>query len=324
MNNTQSNFFLKNGYVIIEEVIPSDLCSNILNYTNEFISKNYINNMSHMKISSNIKVNLPNNKKFMNLLNYLTNNNISNNQRYQVGQLFFSQYSDNNIDGEKWHIDGVLEYKSLNQELGYTCVFAFTDIDQESGTFIAPDSIKLISNFLNEYKESVHPEFFLEFGLLTNYFYKKCKENIIQLKLKKGDMLIMHPFLLHSKCSNLSKNTPLRIVSNFHIKIKNGMNLNGNSLVEKFTKSILKINNIELKDKKYSTSFYIQRTNEEDKIFYFEYIKPILKKLFELNIIIDKNNLTWSNNYINKEDEDIIDNKNIDLYIKYRGSWKKY
>ena len=329
MNTDQIDFFMKNGYVIINQVISCNLCENILNYSKKYLNKNNIENINHIKIPNIIKLDLHNNKKFMNLLNYLVDNKISNKQKYDLQSGYFiSKYSDKNIDtNEKWHIDGITEYKSLNQELAYTCVFSFTDIEQESGTFIAPDSIKLISNLLNDYKESIHPELFFEFGLLSNYIYERCKKNIIQLKLKKGDLLVMHPFLLHSKCTNLSKNNPLRIISNFHLQIKDGMKLDGNSLVEKFTKSILNNNNnIEIKNKKYNTQFYIHsRSKEEDKIFYFKYIKPTLKKLFKLNIIIEKkNNLYWSNNYTNIEDEDIIDNLNIDLYEKYRKTWMKH
>ena len=300
------NFFKKNGYMIVNNFIEKSFCDKIINEYKKKCQKKF----SHVKISLEKGYNLKNNKKFYQLLKQLTLNRISENQKFNTGNIYFISNKNDKFEnkGQKWHIDG-WSFKSFNQELAYTCVVSYTDIEQSSGTFLALDSIKLISNILEEFNDEMNPELFLEYGLLTKYVLNNCK-NIKQIKINKGDMLIMHPFLLHSKSNNHSDK--VRIIQNFHIKIKKGMNLNNNSLVEETTKLILnspeKIKQI-IPQKKYKS--WISRKN--DKEYYYNKIKPICVK---------QNEKFMSNDY--NINEDIIDNYNINLYSIYRKTWKTH
>ena len=184
---------------------------------------------------------------------------------------------------------------------------------------MALDSVKLICNILKNYNE-INPELFLQFGLLTKYVLDRCK-NIIQIKLKKGDLLIMHPFLLHSRCNNFYDN--IRIIKNFSIRINNGMNLNNNSLVETKTKMILNSNNLKILPK-LNTKYIIRwnkRNNYDNKKYYYKNIKPILVSLYKKNIVLKQNKKYMCNDY--SVNENIIDKYNINLYKLYKEKLNK-
>lgn len=315
MNSEQKNFFMKNGYCIINNFIETNFCDSIYKECQEKIKIT----KSNTTITLSKECNLKNNKKFLEILNDLTLNRISKNQKINLGNTYIISSKTNTLDkGYIWHIDGY-QYKSLNQEESYTCVIAFSDIEENSGTFLALDSVKLICNILKNYNE-INPELFLQFGLLTKYVLDRCK-NIIQIKLKKGDLLIMHPFLLHSRCNNFYDN--IRIIKNFSIRINNGMNLNNNSLVETKTKMILNSNNLKILPK-LNTKYIIRwnkRNNYDNKKYYYKNIKPILVSLYKKNIVLKQNKKYMCNDY--SVNENIIDKYNINLYKLYKEKLNK-
>ena len=140
-------------------------------------------------------------------MNFIANTKKSNRI---LNRSCISSFKTNN-NSIHWHIDG-WEHHSLNQPLHCTCVIAYSDIN--NGTYVAPESIKLLTRLFYENKFKFHAETVMDFSPLTNYIINKCND-IRQIKLKKGDMLIMHPFLLHS--GNNNKFSSIRLLTNFHL-----------------------------------------------------------------------------------------------------------
>ena len=104
-----------------------------------------------------------------------------------------------------WHKDGWHFRHFLDSpEQGLLVVPLFTDILPESGgTFIAPDSIKVVANRLINLPQGLHPDSVQGAGYLIPGMVEQCSE-FEELIGEAGDMVILHPFMLHRVSVNPS------------------------------------------------------------------------------------------------------------------------
>jgi len=142
-------------------------------------------------------------------------------------------------DGRKlwdWHVDGDFFVHFLDsREQGLLVVPLFSDIvEGAGGTMIAPESIGVIARYLRDHPEGVQPAFgggrwFIEQA-------HTCKE-FVEVTGKAGDVVLMHPFMLHSASRNFLR-TP-RVITNPRVGLKRpftyGKDGSALSLVERKT-----------------------------------------------------------------------------------------
>lgn len=119
-----------------------------------------------------------------------------------------------------WHKDGDFFWHFLDSpEQGLLVIVIWRDMEhQGGGTFLAPDSIKPIAEYLNANRQGIHP-FENEFSNLIH----DCND-LRELTGKAGDVVIMHPYMLHASSQNHSGKA--RFITNPPVSLKEPMNFN--------------------------------------------------------------------------------------------------
>ncbi|HET6486126.1 MAG TPA: phytanoyl-CoA dioxygenase family protein [Spirochaetia bacterium] len=117
-----------------------------------------------------------------------------------------------------WHKDGSYFRHFLDsREQSLLTVVLWSDVQpQGGGTFIAPDSVRIVARYLYEHPEGVEPN---GFGRLID----QCKE-FVEISGPTGTFAILHPFMLHASSRNHSGRP--RFMSNPPIILKDHQNLN--------------------------------------------------------------------------------------------------
>ena len=81
-------------------------------------------------------------------------------------------------------------------EQGLLVVPLFNDILPQSGaTHIATDSIGVVSRFLGNHPEGLHPDGVQGSGYLIPSLIEQCSE-FEELTGEAGDVIVMHPFMM--------------------------------------------------------------------------------------------------------------------------------
>ena len=119
-----------------------------------------------------------------------------------------------------WHKDGSYFRHFLDsREQSLLTIVLWSDmLHQGGGTFIAPDSVRVVARHLYEHPEGVDPGDF-NFQKLVG----RCTQ-FEEMTGKAGDFVILHPFMLHASSQNVIGKP--RIMSNPPIVLKEPMNLN--------------------------------------------------------------------------------------------------
>jgi hypothetical protein len=119
-----------------------------------------------------------------------------------------------------WHKDGDFFWHFLDSpEQGLLVIVVWRDIvPKGGGTFIAADSVKPIAEYLNAHREGIHP-FENEFGNLITE-----SQDFREVTAKAGDVIIMHPYMLHASSQNHSGKA--RFITNPPVALKEPMNFN--------------------------------------------------------------------------------------------------
>ena len=117
-----------------------------------------------------------------------------------------------------WHKDGDFFRHFLDSpEQGLLTIITWSDIYPKSGgTFVACDSVQHVARRLYE-----HPE-----GLLPGGFgglIEKC-EDFVEITGRAGDVVLLHPFILHAASQNPSGRA--RFITNPPVHLKEPMNFN--------------------------------------------------------------------------------------------------
>ena len=119
-----------------------------------------------------------------------------------------------------WHADGshFRHFLDSRDEALLTIVLWSDMLHQGGGTFIAPDSVRVLARYLYEHPEGVRPEDF-DFQELVS----RCTQ-FEEVTGKAGDFLILHPFMLHASSQNTIGKP--RFMSNPPIVLKEPMQFN--------------------------------------------------------------------------------------------------
>ena len=117
-----------------------------------------------------------------------------------------------------WHKDGDFFRHFLDSpEQGLLTIVIWSDIKPQSGgTFVACDSVPVVARHLLTHPEGLLPG---QFGSLID----QCSD-FIELTGEAGDVVILHPFVLHAASNNPSGRA--RFITNPPIALKEPMNFN--------------------------------------------------------------------------------------------------
>jgi hypothetical protein len=266
INKKDKDFFLENGYLHFKKILPQDYVQSVQNEGLSILKKNGIVDFSREIDNAFLRLNFGNDKKFFG--NYASFPKNKFNNIFEICSHIFGDISfdisglDNRIfcglknrskDQEKrvktsyWHIDGWNNYHFLNvQSNAMPILFSFSDNIESGGTMVIPTSIKFVCEFMFNNPHGLHPDSMGGYSHIVPFILERCgDEEIHQLKIEQGDVIFMHPFMLHKSSINIS-NTP-KMVNNNHPQLREPIKLNrqqGNySLIER---SI--IQNLELFD----------------------------------------------------------------------------
>ncbi|NRA36687.1 MAG: phytanoyl-CoA dioxygenase family protein [Planctomycetes bacterium] len=117
-----------------------------------------------------------------------------------------------------WHKDGDFFRHFLDSpEQALLTIIVFSDIESKGGgTFIAADSIKPIAEYLLAHPEGCRPNDFMSDRIID-----RCSD-FREVTAKAGDVILMHPFMLHTSSFNHSQNA--RLIINPCCSFKEPMN----------------------------------------------------------------------------------------------------
>ena len=118
-----------------------------------------------------------------------------------------------------WHKDGDFFRHFLDSpEQGLLTIVVWSDIAPKSGgTFVACDSVKHVAQHLYNHPEGLLP------GQGFGQLYEKC-EDFVEITGNAGDVVLLHPFILHSASRNPSGRA--RFITNPPVALKEPMNFN--------------------------------------------------------------------------------------------------
>ena len=146
-------------------------------------------------------------------------------------------------DSGGWHADGDF-FRHFLDSPEQSCLIGsyYTDVGHQGGaTLISPGSHQVVAKFLAEHPEGVLPDFVGE-----NRLIEKCHQ-FLELTASAGDIVIMHPFMLHSSSQN--KNGQVRLMNNNNLGLKHNLNFNrpdqAYSLVESAILNALHLQNLD-------------------------------------------------------------------------------
>jgi hypothetical protein len=122
------------------------------------------------------------------------------------------------VEAGGWHKDGSFFRHFLDsREQGLLTIVYWSDVGpQGGGTFIAPDSIRIVARYLADHPEGVD-------GHSCGALIAQCHE-FVEVTGETGDFIILHPFMLHASSNNHSGK--VRFMTNPPVVLKEPMNLN--------------------------------------------------------------------------------------------------
>jgi hypothetical protein len=116
-----------------------------------------------------------------------------------------------------WHKDGDFFRHFLDSpEQGLLTIVLWTDMyHQGGGTYIAADSVPVVARYLAE-----HPEGVLSTDFDFPALIRQC-QNLIELTGNAGDVVLMHPYMLHGTSQNVIRHG--RLITNPPIALREPM-----------------------------------------------------------------------------------------------------
>ncbi len=137
------------------------------------------------------------------------------------------------VEAGGWHKDGSFFRHFLDsREQGLLTIVYWSDVVHKGGgTFVAPDSIKVVADYL-----AAHPEG-VDDGDAFGKLIEQCRD-FEEITGETGDFIILHPFMLHASSNNHSGR--VRFMTNPPVVLREPMNLNREnpdefSLIERAT-----------------------------------------------------------------------------------------
>lgn len=227
--NKYINNYEKNGYVILKNIIPKNECKIL--YRNIIHKKLKYKKTKYKNIKETIIFNNKNlysspfskNSKYYKW-KYIFNNKFLNmffdmiykkwNFDHKVlGWIHcrFPYYNSKNIKYiNNWHIDNCNTNISYDQ--GPIILPFITNVKSGGGsTIVIKESHKYIDDYIHSKKScSINQK--------INNIVQKYSNNVVEITGNSGDILIMHPYLIHSS-SYANKNTNIRLFFNTSISV---------------------------------------------------------------------------------------------------------
>lgn len=98
-----------------------------------------------------------------------------------------------------WHKDGDFFYHFLDSpEQGLLCAVYWSDVKHRGGgTYIIPDSVPVVAEFLNQNREGIHPN-----DPRWKELPEKCRD-FREITADTGDVYLLHPYMLHASSQNV-------------------------------------------------------------------------------------------------------------------------
>ena len=240
MKENDLNHFLQKGFILIKEVFSSKLAFEIQDLLWERLEWNknnpeeWPNNYLIEEIIETQATSKVTNQIYYNVIDSL----VGKDRYLPLGKGVGYSPVQFPVDVDKWeatgwHIDGnFFHHHVTSPEQGLIGVELFSDIEPEGGgTAIRIGSHLITAKILAQAEPN---------GLTSQEITKAVKENsknlpIVEAIGKAGDVLLMHPFFLHSSSTN--RTDKVRFASNRCISLKKPMSFSRNdqnySMVEK-------------------------------------------------------------------------------------------
>jgi hypothetical protein len=145
-----------------------------------------------------------------------------------------------------WHIDGAYFRHFLDSpEQALLTIVLWSDMNhQGGGTFIVPDSVRVVARLLRDHPEGIPPGDFDMQDILS-----QCTE-FVELTGKTGDFVILHPYMVHASSQNVLRRP--RFMTNPPVILENPMNFNRQnpadfSLLERATLHYLGVDRLDFR-----------------------------------------------------------------------------
>lgn len=143
-----------------------------------------------------------------------------------------------------WHKDGSWFKHFLDSpEQGLLQIGVWSDIEpQGGGTFVACDSVKYVAEYMAERPQGCLPK---EFKTLID----RCQD-FVEITGQVGDVVLLHPYILHSASLNCSER--VRLITNSTVFMQEPLNFNREnpqefSLVERAVLNALGVDRLDFK-----------------------------------------------------------------------------
>jgi hypothetical protein len=248
--------FEKNGYIVLKKAICKKQCKSLIKKTiipilhkkGIYLSKPdtwkdkdnnsksgelfYGKNGGHIISKKDKNFRFPalfNSKKLNKIIDCLHSRNAKNKWKYDtlakegLGWMhlrypfynYYDKFSDKVICPEdSFHLDGT--NNKINTRQSVVLLPFITTIDKnEGGTAVIPGSHKLINDYILRYNYKTN----MELDIAIDKISKDNSKDIIDVTGEQGDILIMHPNLIHSS-SFADINSKVRITFNLSINYK--------------------------------------------------------------------------------------------------------
>ncbi|KUF78976.1 hypothetical protein AM587_10001433 [Phytophthora nicotianae] len=125
----------------------------------------------------------------------------------------------------KWHVDGAsYQHHVDNKEAGLLLIFLFSDIGPgEGGTALSVGSHKWVARLLQKNEPRG-----MKGGAVSYQARQFRRREVVEVNGKAGDVVLVHPFLLHARSKNLGQKgvESVRIMCNPNVRLHRRMNLN--------------------------------------------------------------------------------------------------
>ena len=124
----------------------------------------------------------------------------------------------------KWHVDGASYQHHIDSpESGLLAIFLFSDIGPgEGGTALSVGSHKRVARLLAKNEPRG-----MKGGAVSYQARQFERRQIVEVNGKAGDVMLVHPFLLHARSKNLGQKgvESVRIMCNPNVRLHRKMNL---------------------------------------------------------------------------------------------------
>ena len=163
-----------------------------------------------------------------------------------------------------WHKDGDFFRHFLDSpEQGLLVIVLWTDIEPRGGgTFVACDSIPVLARFLAERPEGVLPD-----GFDFQARIAECRD-FVEVTGRAGDVLLVHPFVLHTVSQN--HRGTARLITNPPVHLREPMNFNRDdaaafSPVERAVLRALQVERLDFQPKSLREKIIPERVRRQQK-----------------------------------------------------------